>query len=167
VLGHVLAALELEAQLDRAPDAVVVPLGTGGTAAGLVLGLGALGWPTRVVAVRVAPVVVANRWRVALLHRRAAGHLASRGWGPAERRAAALIVIDGSGRGYGHPTPEGVAAQRIAAAGGLLLDGTYGAKAFAALGSLAARGYRRAVFWHTFAPPPPQRPPWDGPEVAS
>src|SRR5919197_1548220 len=65
VMGHFLATLELAAQIDAPPDAIVVPLGTGGTAAGIALGVAWLGWvgSTEVIAVRVAPSVVANRWR--------------------------------------------------------------------------------------------------------
>src|SRR2546425_5908204 len=74
VVGHLLAGLELAAQTRplEPPDAIVLPLGTGGTAAGVALALAALGWPTRVVAVRVAPLVVANRWRTMQLARGAA-----------------------------------------------------------------------------------------------
>ncbi|MGH7547315.1 MAG: pyridoxal-phosphate dependent enzyme, partial [Gemmatimonadales bacterium] len=52
VTGHLLAALELADQCPEPPDAIVAPLGTGGTVAGLLLGVAALGWPTRVVGVR-------------------------------------------------------------------------------------------------------------------
>ena len=57
VLGHVEAAMELARQIarrscamDGPPDYVFLPIGTGGTAMGLVLGFYLLGWPTRVVA---------------------------------------------------------------------------------------------------------------------
>src|SRR2546422_5512788 len=52
VVGHLLAGLELESQLPDLPDAIVTPLGTGGTAAGLGLAVAALSWPTRIVGVR-------------------------------------------------------------------------------------------------------------------
>src|SRR2546425_4963583 len=55
VVGRLLAGLELESQLPDLPDAIVTPLGTGGTAAGLGLAVAALSWPTRIVGVRVAP----------------------------------------------------------------------------------------------------------------
>src|SRR5919197_194133 len=60
-----LLTLPWAAQIDAPPDAIVVPLGTGGTAAGIALGVAWLGWvgSTEVIAVRVAPSVVANRWR--------------------------------------------------------------------------------------------------------
>jgi len=40
----------------------------------------------------------------------------------------------------------------LAARHGVTLDPTYGAKAFAALRALPP-GFRRVVFWHTFAAP--------------
>jgi len=142
VLGHALAALELEAQLAAPPDTIVVPLGTGGTAAGIALGVAWLGWPTRVVAVRVAPRFVANGWRTARLARSAAQLLETRT--PRLR----IQVVNGLGAGYGHPSPAGERARLLAAEHGLRLDPTYGAKAFAAIPVT-----QRVVFWHTFAWP--------------
>jgi 1-aminocyclopropane-1-carboxylate deaminase/D-cysteine desulfhydrase-like pyridoxal-dependent ACC family enzyme len=113
-----------------------------------------LGWSTRIVAVRVAPPIVANRWRVARLAR-AAGHLLARYDTPlpAPHSPLPIVMIDGLGRGYGYPTGAGEAARSLAAEHGLVLDSTYGAKAFAALPECARRGFRRVVFWHTFARP--------------
>jgi 1-aminocyclopropane-1-carboxylate deaminase/D-cysteine desulfhydrase-like pyridoxal-dependent ACC family enzyme len=142
VVGHVLAALELAIQLDAPPDTIVVPLGTGGTAAGIALGLGWLRWPTRVVAVRVAPRLVANRWRVNRLARGAAQLL------QVQSTQLNIQVVDGLGAGYGHPSPDGERARVLAADHGLKLDPTYGAKAFATL-----PGMQRVVFWNTFAWP--------------
>jgi 1-aminocyclopropane-1-carboxylate deaminase/D-cysteine desulfhydrase-like pyridoxal-dependent ACC family enzyme len=154
VLGHVLAALELATQLDAPPDAIVVPLGTGGTAAGLSLGVAWLNWPTRVIAVRVAPRLVANGWRTLHLARNAARLLERLGVPFRVPHSAFRIeVVDGLGQGYGHPTPAGERARAVAAQHGLRLDPTYGAKAFAALMHLATGDLQRAVFWHTFAWP--------------
>src|SRR6266478_5660436 len=66
VIGQFLAALELGSQLDAPPDTIVVPLGTGGTAAGIALGVAWLGWSTDIVAVRVAPW---PRWGRAMVTR--------------------------------------------------------------------------------------------------
>ena len=152
VLGHLLAMLEVGAQLDAPapPDAFVVPLGTGGTAAGIALGVAWLGWSTEVVAVRVAPRVVANRWRTLRLARRAVAAL---------RRAdiefhvpqssVRLRVADAMGRGYGYPTAEGERARSLAAEHGVRLDPTYGAKAFGFL-LRGERQIHRVIFWHTF-----------------
>jgi D-cysteine desulfhydrase len=157
VVGHCLAGLELASQLLPAlppPDALLVPLGSGGTAAGLLLAVGLLGWPTTVVAVRVAPRLVANGWRVRSLALGAAALLRPLGVSP-HLPLPALRLVDGLGPGYGHPSAPGESARRFAVAHGLALDPTYGAKAFAELRPLAASGFRRVVFWHTFAAPPP------------
>lgn len=152
VIGHFLAGLELADQLGSPPDAIVVPFGSTGTAAGLCLAMAHLGWPTRVVGVRVAPALVANRWRASYLARKARDVLRSEvPISPLE--SLVPVVIDGLGRGYGWPTAAGERVQEIAAAHALVLDPTYGAKALAALPALAARGFRRVVFWHTFATP--------------
>jgi 1-aminocyclopropane-1-carboxylate deaminase/D-cysteine desulfhydrase-like pyridoxal-dependent ACC family enzyme len=151
VAGHLIAGLELASQVGAPPDAIVLPLGTGGTAAGLELAVAALGWPTRVVGVRVAPMFVANAWRTTWLAYAARRLLAHRGVPlPAPR---SVDIVDGLGKGYGHQTPEGEAAGRLAAEHGLTLDSTYGAKAFAFLMRRAARNVRRVIFWHTFAVP--------------
>ncbi len=150
VIGHFLAALELGSQLDAPSDTIVVPLGTGGTAAGIALGVAWLGWSTEVVAVRVAPRIVANRWRTLRLARRAAALIRRAGIEfHVPRSAMHVRVVDAMGKGYGHPTPEGERARALAAEHGLRLDPTYGAKAF---GFLLQREPRtqRVVFWHTF-----------------
>jgi 1-aminocyclopropane-1-carboxylate deaminase/D-cysteine desulfhydrase-like pyridoxal-dependent ACC family enzyme len=157
VVGHLLAGLELAAQIASPPDAIVLPLGTGGTAAGLALAVTALGWPTRIVVIRVAPRIVANRWRTTWLARAARRLLAHRGVPlPAPR---SLHVVDGLGNGYGYPTPEGEAAARLASQHGLTLDPTYGAKAFGFLLNRGTCNVQRVVFWHTFAVPVSQLEP--------
>ncbi|MGH7530474.1 MAG: pyridoxal-phosphate dependent enzyme, partial [Gemmatimonadales bacterium] len=155
VIGHLLATLELATQLDaaRPPDAIVVPLGTGGTAAGIGLGVAWLGWQTRVIAVRVAPRLVANRWRTLRLAKMAARLLEARGLPfRIPQSAIRMEVLDGLGRGYGHPTPTGARAEELAAQHGLRLDATYGAKAFGFLLQRALRpaDLQRVVFWQTF-----------------
>ena len=154
VVGHLLAALELSTQLDAPPDAIVVPLGTGGTAAGIALGLAWLGWSTRVIAVRVAPRVVANRWRTLRLARKAGIVLRSANIPFRVPRSAIRVeVVDGMGEGYGYPTEEGERARLLAADHGLRLDPTYGAKAFGFFLRRAIGNVQRAVFWHTFSWP--------------
>ncbi len=152
VIGHCLAALELGSQLDAPPDTIVVPLGTGGTAAGIALGIAWLGWSTEVVAVRVAPRIVANRWRTVRLARKTVGRIRQAGIEFAVPRSAIRVrVVNAMGRGYGHPTQEGERATVLAAEHGLQLDPTYGAKAFSFL--MSRDQVKRAVFWHTFAWP--------------
>ena len=154
VIGHFLATLELGSQLDAPPDTIVVPLGTGGTAAGIALGVAWLGWSTQVVGVRVAPRIAANRWRTLRLARGAAALLRRAGVDFVVPRAAMRVrVVNAMGRGYGHPTPDGERARLLASEYGLRLDPTYGAKAFGILLRRTTHDARRAVFWHTFAWP--------------
>src|SRR4029077_6325762 len=154
VVGQFLAGLEPAGQVAEPPDSIVLPLGTGGTAAGVALAVVALGWPTRVVGVRAGPAVVANRARTWWLAYRAGLLLAARGVRiPHLASRFPLSVVDGLGRGYGHPTPEGESARRLASEHGLTLDPTYGAKAFAHVMQGATRNVQRVVFWHTFAVP--------------
>ena len=155
VIGHLLATLELAGQVDAPPpDAIVVPLGTGGTAAGIALGVAWLGWSTRVIGVRVAPRLVANRWRTLRLARRAASLIQQAGIEFSVPRSSIRVdVVDGMGRGYGHPTQEGERARSLALEHGVRLDPTYGAKAFGVFLRRTTHDARRAVFWHTFAWP--------------
>jgi len=154
VVGHLLAGLELAAQTAEPPDTIVMPLGTGGTAAGVALAVATLAWPTRVVAVRVAPWVVANRWRTMKLARGARRLLARHGIPlPPAASPFPVVVGDGLGKGYGRPTTVGESARQLAAAHGVVLDSTYGAKAFAFLARRAGWDVHRVVFWHTFGIP--------------
>lgn len=156
VLGHALGCLELADQLPHAPDAIVTPLGSGGTAAGLLLGCEWLGWGTRVVAVRVAPALAANGWRVRWLAARAGRLLTIREVPPRPPHGPtrpSLMVIDGMGPGYGYPTAAGEEARAWGRACGLIVDSTYGGKALAVLPALARMGMERTVFWHTYADP--------------
>ncbi|MES2177500.1 MAG: pyridoxal-phosphate dependent enzyme [Gemmatimonadota bacterium] len=157
-LGHVSAALELASQCERAglpmPDAIVVPLGSGGTVAGLLVGLSLAGATTRVVGARVVPIAVANRWRVLRLARQTRALLHGLVGGKLPPLDPTRLEIDGSafGGGYGRETDAGrAAAAALAASGGPRLDGTYSAKAFAVALDRARRiPAERILFWLTF-----------------
>lgn len=151
-LGYVSAGLELAgafaARHRDEPDAVVVPLGSGGTAAGMALGLALAGWRrARVVAIRVTDRVVANRTTVSALEAATAALLALAGWRPRPTR----LVVDGgwAGRGYGHPTAAGARATGWATRYGLALEPTYTAKSFAAALQIWRRG-EKVAFVQTF-----------------
>jgi D-cysteine desulfhydrase len=155
VLGHVNAALELADQVAAgllpAPRSVVVPLGSGGTAAGLAVGLALAGLDATVVAARVGPRLGATRGRVLRLaaatrrfvHRRAGRRLPP----PVPVR----VVHDVYGGAYGRELPAGTRAalllQETLAA---RLDATYSAKGCAAALALAARDPGPTLFWLTF-----------------
>src|SRR5260221_12828064 len=83
---------------------------------------------SRVVAVRVAPLFVANRWRTTWLAYAARRLLAHRGVPlPAPR---SLNIVDGLGKGYGHPTPGGETAAGLPSEHRPIRDPPYGARAF-------------------------------------
>jgi D-cysteine desulfhydrase len=157
ILGHVDAALELADQVAAgecpAPARIVVPLGSGGTAAGLALGLEVAGLPTSVVGVRVVSQIVANKARVLRLATRAA-RLVER-LAPGARvplvSPGRLHVVEGYfGGAYGRETNEGRAATERFREGHapVTLEPTYTAKAFAA--ALAACDGAATLFWLTF-----------------
>ncbi len=157
-LGFVEAAKELAVQVAEGampePDVVVVAMGSGGTAAGLAVGLELAGMRTRVVGVAISqPVAV-----LGAMARRVAAKTAelvglSRG---ARGRAIARIEVDKRwlGRGYGHSTREGEAAAREAERAGVTLDVTYTAKAFACALDLARAKERVVLYWHTLSSAP-------------
>lgn len=157
ILGHVNAGLEFAEQIARAevplPDAVVVPLGSGGTAAGLALGFNIAKLKTVVVGARVGPRAGANRWRVLRLAR-ATSSLITRLTGERLARLSTpsvTVVHDVYGGGYGRPSVQGIsAAKAMQRFRGLRLDATYSAKAFAAALALARKPKSRILFWLTF-----------------
>lgn len=155
ILGHVNAGLELAAQIDSGaaprPARIVVPLGTGGTAAGLALGLAIAGVRTTIMMARVVPGIVANRVRVRSLMRRTAALIQSRTGERVPLPALRSIEIHDEyfGGAYGRPTDAARrAAEQLASAHGIIADTTYSAKTFAA--ALALRGHGVTLFWHTF-----------------
>jgi D-cysteine desulfhydrase len=140
-LGAVEVGLELAAQVKNGdipePSHVVTAVGSGGTAAGLLLGLELAGLETRVVAVIVNDTLRLDSKVLVGLSGRTAELLRNRGADPEGRPVSAdrlIIVDDQIGDGYGHTTPQAQAAREIAAEqAGLDLDPVYTAKAMAGL----------------------------------
>jgi D-cysteine desulfhydrase len=136
--GHVQAGLELAEQIKQGtvpcPETVVVPLGSGGTAAGIAMGLGVAGIRTTVTAVRVVPWIAAPPWKIPGLIRKMG-------------LPAVPVRVDHTAYGgaYGKPLAAGQEAVRET---GLPLDDTYGAKACAV--AYAAATKRPVLLWVTF-----------------
>jgi D-cysteine desulfhydrase len=165
ILGHVNAGLELGRQIAAGdlpdPSHVVVPLGSGGTAAGLSLGLGITGSRATVVAARVAPRVVANITRIRVLIERTR-RLMRRISGVRYELSAAPVLVDHTvyGGAYGRPLAAGDDAAALLRGAGsglesLTLDSTYAAKAAAtalAIGGdrTVGRASTRVMLWVTF-----------------
>ena len=155
VLGHVNAGLELIDQIDAgampAPTRIVVPLGTGGTAAGLALAFAIAGRDIRVIGARVVPRIVARAPRVRALAQRTA-RLIERHSGtsvPRISRDAVSVIHDSYGGAYGRETDAGRrAAAQLRTVSSIDLDATYSAKAFSCALDFAARDV--TLFWLTF-----------------
>jgi D-cysteine desulfhydrase len=154
-LGYVGAALEIDEQARDAGIAeawVVVATGSGGTLAGLLAGLRAIGSSLQLVGIDVARLLVDYREFVARLADEALGLVGLTGG--IEPGDVPLVEDRYVGRGYAVPTEEGTTAiTRLARTEGLLLDPTYTGKAFAGLLDLHASGHFGAgepvIFWHT------------------
>ncbi|MBI3961215.1 MAG: pyridoxal-phosphate dependent enzyme [Deinococcus sp.] len=159
-LGYVDAALELAQQVALGqlpePHYLFVPLGSGGTAAGLLAGLRLSGLHTHVVAVRISSGLIANAARVARLANQTLALLAHYIPRLAVKPLTPhnLIVLPQFlGKGYGAPTPEAQTALALAKERGHLeLDSTYTAKTLAGLAWYVQRHQLQEhpiLFWHT------------------
>jgi len=156
-LGHVNAGIELAEQVANgllpSPRYVVVPLGTGGTAAGLTLGFAIAGLETTVIGARVVPRIVGRERRVlslvestAKLIERVAGDRVAR---PTADRFR--VAHESYGGAYGRETEPGrTVTGEFRAWSGLELDATYSAKACAVAVRLADRESGARLFWLTF-----------------
>jgi D-cysteine desulfhydrase len=157
VLGHVNAALELVSQVDNGempqPSCVIVPMGTGGTAAGLVLGFEIAGLDIEVVGVRTGPRMFANKRAVLSLAARTSrliGTVSGERM-PGIDRNRLRVIHSAYGGAYGRPV-EGAAraAADLHEAMGITLDDTYSAKAW--MGAIKERRLSRGtlLYWFTF-----------------
>ena len=149
-LGQVAAAFELGEQADSRrlnPDELILPSATGGTQAGLLVGLRAHGRPTVVRGFTVAHPATELRPTIEAL----VDELAPR-FGTAV--AASEVELDDGqlGGGYGRPSSAARAATRLLArTEGLFVDPIYTAKALAGLCERVRAGGlddRSVVFWH-------------------
>ncbi|MFG2328085.1 pyridoxal-phosphate dependent enzyme [Streptomyces sp. NPDC048604] len=147
-LGAVEIALELGAQVKAGelpePAWLVTAVGSGGTAAGLALGLRLAGLRTRVLGVVVNDTLRLDPRSLLKMARRSAALLRARGAdldGAVPAADAIRVETAWLGDGYAHPTANGDRAlDRASAEAGLTLERTYTAKAFAALLDLDAAG---------------------------
>lgn len=158
-LGYVDAALELGQQVEAGllprPDRIVLPCGSGGTLAGLVIGLGLLGWPTIVTGVRIAERAVVNRTTLGYRVSTTARLLARLGGPRPSRKRSARFEIDPRflGAGYGAWSPAAArGAARIRDLFGVPGEVTYSGKTMAALGRIAhEHPDENVLFWCTLS----------------
>jgi 1-aminocyclopropane-1-carboxylate deaminase/D-cysteine desulfhydrase-like pyridoxal-dependent ACC family enzyme len=160
-LGYVRAVLELRDQIDRGelpqPKAIYVPLGSGGTVAGLALGCAIAELDCQIVAVRVVEKIFINGWWVRSLAGRTLKLLRKSFPQLKPAKLNLRVINDQFGGKYGRPTQ---AAERMVA---LLreredigLETTYTGKAMAALladveeNQAADAKPEPLLFWNTY-----------------
>jgi len=138
-LGGTEIALELAAQVARGelpePSYVVTAVGSGGTAAGLLLGLELAGLDTKVLAVVVNDTLRLDSKTLLSLAGQSARLLRRRGAPLPDVNLDGerlFVVEDQIGAGYGHPTESARrAAEEVSDRTGINLDPVYTAKAMA------------------------------------
>ena len=161
-VGYVQAALELADQVRAGdipePSHAVVALGSGGTAAGLLLGLRLAGLRTRLVCVLVNDLIRLDAGSVARLAARTARFLGRHGAAASEAPSEREVDVQTAwlGPGYGHPTAEGKAAiELLGERDGVELEPVYTAKAVAGMLALnrdGRFGEGPVLYWHTYRP---------------
>lgn len=147
-LGFVNAAFELTEQVK--PDVIYIPMGTGGTLAGLLVGFKLARTVTRIEAVRVVDPVFRNKSHIIKLCDEICIKL---GIDPIVGDSDIIIRDAFFGEGYGIPTPEGEKAiDLFHDKEAVYLEGTYTGKASAALLHDLKSGRfpgKTLLFWNT------------------
>ncbi len=158
-LGFVRAGLELadqiaDGQMPR-PDRIYLPLGSGGTAVGLAVGLALAGETIPVHAISVVEPILVCRPRIWALQRGLLRYLRARIELPKAIRPLILVNTNEVGPGYAHSTLRSARACIRLQAHGISLEETYTGKAMAALLEDAKTlGGQRLLYWNTRAKQP-------------
>ena len=156
-VGYVNAGLELAAQVREGllpePQAIVLPVGSGGTAAGLALGLGIAGLRSKVVGVAVTRAPTTWAITVKRLAIETASLLRKRGARDIQANLADVEVAD-EWLGVDTAVLRGRARRRVRCwrRAWLRLDPTYTGKTMAALLAMCRRRELRGsvLYWHTY-----------------
>ncbi len=141
-LAYVDVALEIAGQVASGelpePATVVVPVGSGGTVAGLALGLRMAGLRSRVLGIVVNDALPLDAEAMAGLATRTARLLTERGAGSLAPVLPQDLDLrtDWLGATYGDPTPASLSAVEAGTAAGLTLEPVYTGKTLAALRDL-------------------------------
>ena len=156
IAGVARAGFELAEQIRSGvlekPDVIYCALGTGGTVAGLALGLGLAGLDLEIRAVATVERVLSTTRRVHRLIKEAAQWLALHGVDLGQHRPAPVKVLHRQlGPGYGVATAQSLAAVELLRSEGIPIEPVYTGKAFAALVADAHSRQlpKRVLFWNT------------------
>jgi 1-aminocyclopropane-1-carboxylate deaminase/D-cysteine desulfhydrase-like pyridoxal-dependent ACC family enzyme len=166
-LGYVDALLELGEQVRRGevprPDVIVVPAGSGGTLAGLAVGVSILRWPTLLIGVRITEAFACNRATIRLLIESTARYLQKRA-GRATRSSLTEVRFalhhGAIGAGYGYPTREAIEAiPEVERLIGIRGEVTYSGKGLSGLRAIArAHPGKTVLYWNTLSSTRPALP---------
>lgn len=158
-LGYVETAFEIADQVRSGelpePGCAIVPTGSGGTAAGLALGLALAGLETRVIGVIVTEHLRLDDQAIGKLAGKSAALLRKRGAEFPDPQLNLEMTDQWLGETYGEGTPESERAIELARPDDLELDPVYTAKAMAALLDKARTGElgdRPVLFINTNGP---------------
>lgn len=163
-IGYVNAAFELKEQIRRGeiphPEIIICPLGSGGTLAGLALGLQLAGLQIKLTGVRVTgsrlgPFPACTQRTVANQMKQTYNYLRQRSHRlPDISTRPPEILHNYFGDGYGVPTNAGRRVSHLMKQKeGITLDTTYTSKAFAAVNDychMQAEGAGPVLYWHTY-----------------
>jgi L-cysteate sulfo-lyase len=152
--GYVVAMEELKSQLDGLGlqvDAIILPTGSGGTQAGMLVGARALGFAGQIVGISV---FAESSAMLPILRELVPSTAEFLGLGPAFEDADLIIYDDYLGGGYAVlGAPEREAIRRVARSEAILLDPVYTGRAMAGLLDLIQKGVfhsgQTILFWHT------------------
>ena len=158
-LSFVNAALELHKQIEQAqcpqPAAIICPVGSSATLAGLTCGVQLCELDIRVLGIRVAPEKLGpfpacTPQTVTRLMNEAFRYIKRHTSEALPSPQQPLLIGDYYGEGYGVATDKGVAAVQTFAAAGIQIEQTYTAKAAAAFIDELQRSSEATLFWNTF-----------------
>ncbi|MEZ5570405.1 MAG: pyridoxal-phosphate dependent enzyme [Halioglobus sp.] len=158
-LGFVNAACELQVQIEQGecptPAAIVCPVGSGATLAGLTYGCQLIGLKTNVIGVRVAPeklgpVPACTTGTVYQLMMETYRFLTAQCTRDIPRPDRPTLIGDYYGDGYGVATEKGALAIERFKALGITLEQTYTAKAAAAFCDQLDSNRGAVLLWNTF-----------------
>ncbi len=162
VLGYINAVFELKQQIDQGlmpePKVIFVAAGSGGTSAGLLLGLQATGLSSKLVAIHVEPEEEPLEMKKLILElcKETSEYLQAKDatFAPFKESNQLEVLTTFGGIGYGEPLKEALLlAEQFKDDEGIVLDPTYTSKALYGMCSyLKEQGleHEPVLFWNTF-----------------
>lgn len=161
IIGYVNAVMELKKQIEEGmlpePDYIFVPLGTCGTAAGIILGVKICNFKTKIIAVRVVDRIVCNKSKLRSLINKTGKFINNldSNFPLVKMKKEDLTVLDEYfGGEYARFTEKGIEAVKlIEETEGIKLEGTYTGKTLAALIDYVKKSDLKDkvfLFWDTY-----------------